>query len=169
MTTRAMEGSRVEVRASRENTVTDRSVQSHQLLTFLLGADEYGFAIDGVREIAEFKPLTPVPMRPRWVRGVMNLRGTVVPVIDLPARFGFAPIEVTRRTCLIVVEVEVSGNSNLMAVMVDAVMRVVDVAAGEVEEAPPFGMPEDVVIGTVQLNGSMIVLLDVVEAVDARH
>jgi purine-binding chemotaxis protein CheW len=122
-----------------------------QLLTFLIGADEYGISVARVHEIAEYRPLTPVPMLPEWMRGVMNLRGKVVPVVDLAAKLGL---------CLIILDIENAGEPMVIAVMVDAVRRVVDIETADIQEAPPFGMLVDVVPGIVRVDGTLIVLLD---------
>ena len=131
-----------------------------QLLTFLIGDDEYGISILRVREIAEYRSLTPVPMTPPWMRGVMNLRGTVVPTIDLAARLGLEQTTVGRRTCLIIVELDSDEERAVMAVMVDAVSRVVDLSASDIQEPPPFGLAIDFVPGLVRIDERLIVLLD---------
>jgi purine-binding chemotaxis protein CheW len=131
-----------------------------QLLTFLIGEDEYGIAILRVREIAEYRTLTPVPMTAPWIRGVMNLRGTVIPVVDLAARLGLEKTVVSRRTCLIMMELDIEAERVVIAVMVDGVSRVVDVAAEDIQEPPPFGLGIDFVPGMVRVDERLIVLLD---------
>jgi purine-binding chemotaxis protein CheW len=131
-----------------------------QLLTFLIGQDEYGMSILRVREIAEYRPLTPVPTTPPWMRGVMNLRGTVVPVVDLAAKLGLEPTRVSRRTCLVIVELEADAEEMVMAVMVDGVSRVVDVPAEDIQEPPPFGLAIDFVPGLVRVDQALVILLD---------
>jgi purine-binding chemotaxis protein CheW len=131
-----------------------------QLLTFLIGGDEYGISILRVREIAEYRPLTPVPMTQAWMRGVMNLRGIVVPVVDLAAKLGLDPARVSRRTCLIIVETEIDDEKIIIAVMVDSVSRVVDVSRSDIQEPPPFGLTIDFVPGLVRVGERTIVLLD---------
>ena len=131
-----------------------------QLLTFLIGEDEYGISILRVREIAEYRTLTPVPMTAAWMRGVMNLRGTVVPVVDLAARLGLERTAVSRRTCLIIVEMDVDADRVVIAVMVDGVSRVVEVSPDDIQEPPPFGLGIDFVPGLVRVDERLIVLLD---------
>lgn len=138
----------------------DSSRDNGQLLTFLIGSDEYAISILRVREIAEYRPLTPVPMRPVWMRGVMNLRGSVVPVVDLAAKLGLGPSTVSRFTCLIIVELEIESERAVVAVMVDAVSRVIDVAPEDIKAPPSFGMAVDVVPGMVRIEGQLIILLD---------
>jgi len=133
---------------------------TEQLLTFLIGDDEHGISILRVREIAEYRPPTPVPMTAAWMRGVMNLRGTVVPVVDLAARLGLERTAVSRRTCLIIVEMDADGERVVIAVMVDAVSRVVDVSQADIQEPPPFGLGVDFVPGLVRVDERLIVLLD---------
>jgi len=134
--------------------------EMEQLLTFLIGEDEYGISILRVREIAEYRPLTPVPMTPSWMRGVMNLRGIVVPVVDLAAKLGLEPARISRRTCLIILEIEVEDEKIVIAVMVDGVSRVVDVSGSDIQEPPPFGLGIDFVPGLVRVDDRLIVLLD---------
>ena len=145
------------------------NASTEQLLTFLIGRDEYGISILRVREIAEYRPLTPVPMRPVWMRGVMNLRGTVVPVVDLAAKLGLGTTTISRFTCLIIVDLDVDGERTVVAVMVDAVRRVVDVSTEEIQEAPPFGLGLDIVPGLVRVDGELIVLLDLIAIVTERE
>lgn len=143
--------------------------RDEQLLTFLIGRDEYGISILRVREIAEYRPLTPVPMRPEWMRGVMNLRGTVVPVVDLASKLGLGSTAISRLTCLIIVDLDVEGDSTVIAVMVDAVRRVVDVLGEDIQEAPPFGLELDIIPGLVRVDGELIVLLDLTTIVSERE
>ena len=133
---------------------------AEQLLTFLIGDDEHGISILRVREIAEYRALTPVPMTAPWMRGVMNLRGTVVPVVDLAARLGLGRTNVSRRTCLIIVEMDDDAERVVIAVMVDRVSRVVQVDPSEIQEPPPFGLGIDFVPGLVRVDDRLIVLLD---------
>ena len=140
-----------------------------QLLTFSVGCDEYGISIDRVREIAEYRALTPVPMRPAWMRGVMNLRGTVVPVVDLATKLGLGTTAISRMTCLIIVDLDVDGEQTVVAVMVDAVRRVVDVSSDDIEEAPPFGMLVDIIPGLVRVDGELIILLDLAAILPQRE
>lgn len=135
-----------------------------QVLTFLIGEDEYGISTQRVREIAEYRTLTPVPMAAPWMRGVLNLRGTVVPVVDLAARLGLERTAVSRRSCLIIVETsvetDIEADRAVMAVMVNSVRRVVEVSPEDIQEPPPFGLGIDFVPGLVRVDGRLIVLLD---------
>ena len=134
-----------------------------QLLTFLAGGHEFALSILDVREIAQYRPLTPVPSTPSWLRGVMNLRGTVVPVIDLAVKLSMPSVEVTRTTCLLILEIEVNGERSVLAVMVDGVSSVVDLAEADIQPVPAFGPSVDVtsLLGMVRVNDRLVLQLDI--------
>lgn len=113
--------------------------QQSQYLTFRVGQDAYGVAIRYVREILEFGQITFVPMMPRLVRGVINLRGAVVPIIDLAERFGHGRTTLGARTCIVIVEILDEGETHLMGALVDAFNAVVEIEAGAIRQAPAFG------------------------------
>jgi purine-binding chemotaxis protein CheW len=133
-----------------------------QVLTFVAGGAEYGMPIEVVREIAEARLIASVPGAPAWMRGVMNLRGSVVPVVDLGMKIGLGQTSETRRTCLIIVELEVDGEITPMAVMVDAVRRVLDLD-GEIQPPPSFGggVAVNFILGTTSFAGQLIILIDI--------
>lgn len=136
----------------------------HQYLSFRLGAETFALGILSVREIIEYGGVTDVPMMPPCVRGVINLRGAVVPVIDLSARFGRAGTQVARRTCIVIVEIGADdGTTQTIGVMVDAVNEVLEIAAADVEPAPAFGarIRTDFIAGMGRVDGRFVVLLDV--------
>ena len=108
-------------------------------LTFTLADEEYAVRVQRVREILEYETITPVPRTPPWIRGVMNLRGGVVPVVDLALKFGLSETAVTKRTCIVIVDVELDGEMAMMGVMTDAVSQVVELSDEEVEKPPTFG------------------------------
>lgn len=112
-------------------------------LTFRLGKEEYGVEIGKVKEIIELMPVTSVPKVPDFVRGVINLRGSLIPVIELRAKFGMPGKEDTAETCIIVVETEKNGGKINVGVLVDAVAEVMDISASETEPAPDFGTDTD--------------------------
>jgi purine-binding chemotaxis protein CheW len=134
-----------------------------QFLTFTVGAEVFALDILCIKEIIEFPGLTEVPMMPACVRGVINLRGAVVPVTDLGARFGRQPAAVTRRTCIVIVETTVEGERQDVGMMVDAVDAVLEIAGADIEPPPAFGagIRTDFIAGMGRLNGRFIVLLDV--------
>ena len=139
-----------------------------QLLTFFAAGHEYALSILDVREIAEYRPLTPVPSTPPWLRGVMNLRGTVVPVIDLASKLAMPAIEVTRTTCLLIVDVEIGGEKTVLAVMVGGVSSVVDLAESQVQAVPSFGPSVDVdcLLGMARVDEKLVLLLDIRKIVE---
>jgi len=135
----------------------------HQFLTFLLDREPYAIGILVIKEIIEYGNLTPVPLMPEFIRGVLNLRGSVVPVIDLAARFGRAGAEVGRRTCIVIIEMENDGETQDVGVIVDAVNEVLDIPAGAIQPPPAFGakIRVDFISGMVELDGRFIIILDV--------
>lgn len=133
-----------------------------QYLTFMLGGEPFAIGILAVKEIIEFRHLTAVPMMPACIRGVINLRGAVVPVIDLASRFGRAPTGVTRRTCIVIVEIEVEQQHLVVGVVVDAVNEVLEIAAHEIEPAPSFGtrIRTDFIEGMAKVDQAFVIVLN---------
>lgn len=138
------------------------SVPAAQYLTFLLDGESFGIDILGIKEIIEYHSLTAVPMMPACVRGVINLRGAAVPVIDLQARFGRRRSEVTKRTCIVIVEVAGEGQRHDVGVVVDAVNEVLDIPPADIEPAPSFGarIRADFIHGMGKVRGRFVVLLN---------
>jgi len=136
--------------------------QTMQYLTFALGGDLFGIPIDRVREILEYLEPTTIPMMPAFLRGVINLRGAVVPVIDLQARFGRGVTEVAHRSCFVIVEVEHDGNAHPLGILVDAVNEVIAVDRSRLEPKPTFGarIRSDFVDGILNLEKSFVITLD---------
>jgi len=136
-----------------------------QYLTFTLGGEMFAIGILGIKEIIEYGNLTSVPMMPAFVRGVINLRGAVVPVVDLSARFGRATAEVTRRSCIVIIEAEAEAEAAAQDVglMVDAVSAVLEIPASEIEPAPSFGarIRADFISGMAKVNGKFVIVLNV--------
>lgn len=134
-----------------------------QYLTFMLGGESFGIGIMAVKEIIEFGSVTDVPMMPASIRGVINLRGAVVPVMDLAARFGRPPAVPGKRTCIVIVELELEGERQVTGVVVDAVSAVLDIPAAEIEPAPSFGtrIRSDFIAGMGKVNGKFVILLNV--------
>ena len=141
--------------------------QIDQYLTFMLGGETYAMGILAIKEIIEFGSLTEVPRMPSFIRGVINLRGAVVPVVDLSARFGKPATTVTRRTCIVIVEVA-SGDTDqqdthVVGVMVDAVNAVLEIAPAEIEPPPSFGahIRADFMTGMGKVNGKFVIILNI--------
>jgi purine-binding chemotaxis protein CheW len=135
----------------------------NQYLTFFLAGEEYAITILQVTDIIECGVVTRVPGTPQWIRGVHNLRGTVVPVIDLAIKFGLPATEITRRTCIVIVEISVDDETLIMGVMADSVHQVVELGPDQIQAAPAFGprVRVDCVLGMAASNGKFIVLLDI--------
>lgn len=131
-------------------------------LTFSLTAEEYGVPVLKVREIIKMMDITVVPQVPHYVRGVINLRGKVITVIDLRLKFGFAAQEQTDETAIVVVEVKVDGGKVLMGVVVDSVSDVLNIQADEIEDTPAFGdrVSTDYLCGMAKVKGRVKILLD---------
>lgn len=142
---------------------TAESLTTHQYLTFFIAEEEYAVGILKVREILEYETLTRVPGAPAAVRGVINLRGSVVPVVDLAVKFGLPEGEVTRRTCVVIVEVENAGEKTVMGVIADAISQVVDLPAEAIEPPPNFGTKVnlDYLIGMGRNNNKFLLVLDI--------
>ncbi|HCL77286.1 chemotaxis protein CheW [Stutzerimonas nitrititolerans] len=149
--------------SNRERSPSAATVGNQQYLTFQLAEEMFAVGIQQVREIIEYGNVTTVPMMPRFVRGVINLRGSVVPVIDLSARFGRGSSEIHRRTCVVIVEVEQEGAQQELGMIVDAVSEVLDIPQSEIEPAPAFGarIRADFISGMGKIEGRFVVLLDV--------
>lgn len=137
--------------------------QQQQYLTFRLGEESYALGLLSVKEIIEYGGVTQVPMMPGFVRGVINLRGRVVPVIDLANRLRSESAAVTRRTCIVIVEVTNDGEAQDMGIIVDAVSQVVDIPPQSVEPGPSFGakVRADFIAGMGKLDEGFVIMLDI--------
>lgn len=133
-----------------------------QYLTFLLGGEMFAIGILGIKEIIEYGSLTAVPMMPKFIRGVINLRGAVVPVVDLSARFGRNASEVTRRSCIVILEVEADSQRQDVGVVVDSVSEVLAIATSEIEPPPAFGakIRTDFIGGMGKVGGKFVIILN---------
>lgn len=135
-----------------------------QYLTFQLGGEMYAVGILNVKEIIEYGQLTEIPMMPTFIRGVINLRGAVVPVIDLSARFGGPPSRVGRRTCNVIVELtDDDGGHQDVGIMVDAVSEVLEIARADIEPPPAFGarIRTDFIEGMGKVAGKFVIILNI--------
>lgn len=144
-----------------EVAVLDEEEQS-QYLTFLLGGEMFAIDILNIKEIIEYGTLTTVPMMPEFIRGVINLRGAVVPVVDLSVRFGRKSAEATKRTCVVILEIEAEGGRQDVGVVVDSVSEVLEIPRSEIEPAPSFGanIRADFIQGMGKINGQFVVILN---------
>jgi purine-binding chemotaxis protein CheW len=141
----------------------DPASELTQYLTFCLADEQYAVSVLSVREIIEFDTITRVPSTPNWIRGVINLRGGVVPVVDLAVKLGLAERPVTKRTCIVIVEVALNGERALMGLLADAVSQVVDLPPQEIEPPPPFGtrIRVDYLLGMGRAGKKFVLLLDI--------
>ena len=146
---------------------TPAAAEPGQYLTFMLAGEVFAIGILAIKEIIEYHSLTEVPMMPACVRGVINLRGAVVPVMDPLARFGRKSSDVTKRTCIVIVETEVENEGRLehqvIGVVVDAVNEVLEIASSDIEPAPAFGarIRSEFILGVGKVKGKFVILLDV--------
>lgn len=141
----------------------DTTTQTGKYLTFLTGGEGYGLPVLKVREIMKVMDITAVPQVPAYVRGVINLRGKVIPVIDLRLKFGMPACDATDQTCIIVVEAAADGLRAMMGLLVDGVSEVLNIQAAEIEPPPAFGdgVRTDYMQGVAKVKGTVKVLLDI--------
>ena len=132
-------------------------------LTFTLANEEYGISILKIKEIIGMMPVTTVPQTPEFVKGVINLRGKVIPVIDLRLRFGMESVEYTERTCIIVVEIEGQAGIIFMGIVVDSVSEVLNIKGEHIEDTPAFGtdLNTEYILGMAKIEGGVKILLDI--------
>jgi purine-binding chemotaxis protein CheW len=145
------------------------NLQRAQYLSFTLAGSEYGIGILKVKEILQYETITRVPSTPRSVRGVINLRGAVVPVIDLAAKFGLPETAVTRLTCILIVEALLEGQPTVMGIMSDAVREVIELGLDDVEPPPAFGtqVRVDFLLGMGKVGKRFVLLLDIDRVISA--
>ena len=134
-----------------------------QFLTFTLAKEMFAIGILNIKEILEYGQVTSVPMMPEFIRGVINLRGAVVPVVDLRARFGGKQSEITKRTCIVIIEVTSEDERQDIGVVVDTVSEVLEIPDTEIEPPPAFGakIRADFIAGMGKVNGNFVIILDV--------
>jgi len=142
-------------------TGSNRETREGKYLTFALGNEEYGLEILKVREIIGYMDITAVPQTPGFVKGVINLRGQVIPVIDLRAKFGMASTDRTDETCIIVVEIAQTGRKFSTGIVVDHVSEVLDIDGANIEDAPQFGTSVDTgfILGMGKVGENVKILL----------
>jgi purine-binding chemotaxis protein CheW len=140
-------------------------------LTFTLASEEYGIGILKIREIIGMMPITSVPQTPDFVKGVINLRGKVIPVMDLRLRFGMEAIDYSERTCIIVVEIEGGEGTVQIGIVVDSVSEVLNIKGEEIEDTPTFGtkLNIDYILGMAKMEGGVKILLDIDKVLSAEE
>ena len=148
---------------SMNKAVAAMTIKTGKYLTFSLESEEYGIGILKVKEIIGMLPITSVPRTPEFVKGVINLRGKVIPVIDLRAKFGMKSSCYNDRTCIIVVEIDASESTVLIGIVVDTVSEVLNIKEDEIEETPAFGTKLDTryILGMAKQEGSVKILLNI--------
>ena len=152
-----------------KSTTSASSAAACKYLTFALGRESYGIQVLKIREIIRFLDITAVPRMPQYVKGVINLRGKVIPVLDLRLRFGLAETETTERTCIIVVQVgAAAGARTLAGLIVDAVEEVLTIPTTDIEDAPDFGanLSLEYILGMAKVKGNVKTLLDIEQVLD---
>ena len=140
-------------------------------LTFTLAEEEYGIGILKIKEIIGMMPITSVPQTPEFVKGVINLRGKVIPVIDLRLRFGMGEIDYTERTCIIVVEIDGQVGTVLIGIVVDSVSEVLNVKGDDIEDTPTFGtkLNTEYILGMAKMEGGVKILLDIDQVLSSEE
>jgi purine-binding chemotaxis protein CheW len=140
-------------------------------LVFHLGREEFGIRVLKVREIMGVQDITAVPQTPAYVKGVINLRGKVIPVVDLRLKFGLPETEYTQRTCIIVVQVQGEAGVMLMGIVVDGVAEVLNLAPGDIEDTPDFGqgVATPYLLGMAKIKGKVKILLEIDQVLTSQE
>ena len=157
--------------AANLGSVIDFSKLAGKYLTFFLGSETYGIPVLKVREIISMLPITQVPQVPAYMKGVINLRGKVIPVVDLRTKFSLPEVEATSNTCIVVVQIEGADSQiKLIGLIVDAVEEVANIAQTEIEPTPDFGNSINVqyILGMAKIKGSVKSLLDIDKIIAAE-
>lgn len=149
--------------ASQEDVFGLTSIDGTQHLTFILSDHEYALSIARIKEIIEYSEITSVPLVPSFISGVLNLRGNVVPVIDLCKRLDLKTSEITARTCIVIVEVTIENDKTVIGLVVDKVLQVVEIDSSDLRPAPPFGaqIRTDFIENMIQMKDSFIIILNI--------
>lgn len=139
------------------------AIEQSQYLSFYLAGEEYALGILKVKEIIEYDTLTSVPRTPPFIRGVINLRGSVVPVIDLAIKFGLPESLITKWTCIVIVEIDFDGEQIVMGLLADSISQVIDLQPDEIEVPPSFGTKVDVdyLLGMGRSGKKFVLILDI--------
>jgi len=146
-----------------DNAVKAITIKTGKYLTFILAEEEYGIGILKVKEIIGMMPITTIPRTPESLKGVINLRGKVIPIIDLRLKFNMEAIPYSDRTCIIVVEIDSNASTLLIGIVVDAVSEVLNIREEEIEETPKFGtsLNTEYILGMAKRDGGVKILLNI--------
>lgn len=145
--------------------------QSKQYLTFTLANEVYGLEVSSTREVVDYTVITPIPKTPDWIRGVLNLRGNVIPVLDLKLRLGMGTTERTKNACILILEIELDGESMVMGVLADSVQEVLEIETSQIEPPPRFGAK----VSTAYIRGmgrraeGLFIILDIDRVFSTRE
>lgn len=152
------------------NDVNEEIVETGQYLTFVSAGEHYAISIARMREIVPYTGSTKVPLAPTVIRGLINLRGRAIPVVDLSIRFGNAETSVTRRTCVLIVDLDEDQDRADVGILAESVSQVIDVGIDDLEETPSFGMgaARDCLSGMLRSNGDFVPIIDVEEVLDTE-
>jgi purine-binding chemotaxis protein CheW len=153
------------------STASPTDPRSGKYLTFRLAREEFAIQVLRVREIMGMQDITAVPQTPHYMKGVINLRGKIVPVIDLRLKFGFSEVDTTPTTCIIVVQLQQGKETMLMGLRVDAVSEVLNFAANDIEDTPDFGqgVTTPYLLGIAKMKGSVKILLNIDEVLSTSE
>ena len=148
---------------SMDSPLENTADKAGKYLTFMLAGEEYGICILKIKEIIGMMPITTVPQTPEFFKGVINLRGMVIPVMDLRLKFGMEAMEYNDRTCIVVVEMEGCSEKVQIGIVVDAVSEVLNIVEKDIEETPAFGTRQktDYIMGMAKMDGGVKILLDI--------
>lgn len=151
--------------------VIDQTIDARQFLTFMLSDEEFAVPIMQVKEIIEYSELTNVPMVPEFIAGAINLRGSVVPVVNLAIKFGMVPAEISRRTCVVIMEVELDDEHVIMGMLVDKVLQVIDIIDENIDPAPTLGaqIRTDFIRGMGKLDDRFVIILAINKVLSAEE
>ena len=157
--------------ATMDQAVKAMAEREGKYLTFTLAEEEYGIGILKIKEIIGMMPITSVPQTPEFVKGVINLRGKVIPVIDLRLRFGMGEIDYTERTCIIVVEIDSQAGTVLIGIVVDSVSEVLNVKGDDIADTPTFGanLNTEYILGMAKMEGGVKILLHIDQVLSAEE
>ena len=146
-----------------DRAIQEITIKTGKYLTFTLADETYGIGILKVKEIIGMMTITSVPRTPAFIKGVINLRGKVIPVMDLRLKFDMGEIPYTDRTCIIVVEIDAESGTVLIGIVVDAVSEVLSISKEEIEETPAFGtkLNTDYILGMAKMEGTVKILLNI--------
>ncbi len=142
---------------------SEEIIETTQYFTFMLGEEDFALEIGRVREVVDYTAITKVPRMPKFLRGVINLRGNVVPVIDLRLKLGMSETEKTVDTCIVIVEIEIDGEAMQMGALADSVKAVIDLDPSQIDPAPKLGtqLKSDFIRGMGKQDDKFIIILDI--------